>query len=91
MHFFDFCNFPFSNNFLPQDMSYSFAFCTSLISVDNFPFSTYVRNMNDLFYDCRSYPEIAVSSNIHISNTSQIALNTTNLIDIIKCFQDALL
>ena len=75
-----------SSNFYPENMSYSFAFCSSLMFA-NFTISIYAKYMNNMFYECRSLQIFNItlldSNNTIIKNA---AINTTNLIDISNMF-----
>ena len=75
-----------SSNFYPEDMSYSFAFCSSLIFT-NCTITIYAKKMNNMFYDCSSLQIFNVtlfdSNNKNINNG---AINASNLIDISNMF-----
>ena len=80
-----FVYFPRSK-FYPQNMSYAFAFCSSLISVD-LPFSIYIKYMNNLLYNCYSIKELNITLFNSENNVIQNAvLDTRNLIDISQMF-----
>ena len=76
-----------SSNFYPQDMSYAFAFCSSLIFAVNIPISIHVTHMNNLFYNCKSIQVLNFTLFDSENNIIQYGvLNTSNLIDISQMF-----
>ena len=76
-----------SSNFYPQNMSYAFAFCSSLIFAVNIPISIHVTHMNNLFYNCKSIQVLNFTLFDSENNIIQHGvLNTSNLIDISQMF-----
>ena len=76
-----------SSNFYPQNMSYAFAFCSSLIFAVNIPISIHVTHMNNLFYNCKSIQVLNFTLfNSENNIVRQGVLNTSNLFDISQMF-----